>query len=74
MTDEKLPILKPEELSKTLKKMGFFCVKRQPLSIQACRWQKDHVPGQRGKASARGLLRKILRDVDVSAEELKTFL
>ena len=77
MSDEKLPILKPEELIKALEKMGFFCSRRSKGSHFRYRHadgRKTTVPVHKGKDIGRGLLRKILRDVDISVEELKKLL
>ena len=77
MSDEKLPILKPEELMKALEKMGFFCSRKSKGSHFRYRHpdgRKTTIPVHRGKDIGRGLLRKILLDVDISVEELKKFL
>ena len=77
MSDEKLPILKPEELTKALEKMGFFCSRKSKGSHVRYRHadgRKTTVPVHKGKDIGRGLLRKILKDVDVSVEGLKRLL
>ena len=77
MSDEKLPILKPEELTKALEKTGFFCSRKSKGSHFRYRHadgRKTTVPVHKGKDIGRGLLRKILKDVDVSVEGLKRLL
>ena len=69
MSDEKLPILKPEQLIKALEKMGFFCSRKSKGSHFRHRHEngrKTTVPVHKGKDIGRGLLRKILKDVDIS--------
>jgi predicted RNA binding protein YcfA (HicA-like mRNA interferase family) len=77
MSDEKLPILRSEELIKALKKMGFFCSRKSKGShfrYKHTDGRRTTVPVHKGKDIGRGLLRKILRDVDISVEELKRLL
>jgi predicted RNA binding protein YcfA (HicA-like mRNA interferase family) len=77
MSDEKLPTLKPEELIKALEKMGFFCSRKSKGShfrYTHPDGRKTTVPVHKGKDIGRGLLRKILRDVDISVQELKKVL
>ena len=77
MSDEKLPILKPEELIKALEKKGFFCARKSRGShfrYKHSDGRKTTVPVHKGKDISRGLSRKILRDVDISVEELKRLL
>jgi len=77
MSDEKLPILKPEELIKALEKMGFFCFRKSKGShfrYKHSDGRRTTVPVHKGKDIGRGLLRKILRDVDISVQELKKLL
>ena len=77
MNEQKLPILKPEELTKALEKMGFFCARKSKGSHFRYKHpdgRKTTVPVHKGKTIGRGLLKKILRDVDISVEELKKLL
>jgi predicted RNA binding protein YcfA (HicA-like mRNA interferase family) len=77
MSDEKLPILKPEELIKAQEKMGFFCSRKSKGShfrYKRPDGRKTTVPVHKGKDIGRGLLRKILRDVDISVQELKKLM
>lgn len=77
MNDVKLPILKPGELIKALEKIGFSCTRKSKGSHFRYRHpdgRKTTVPFHKGKDIGRGLLRKILRDVDISIEELKKLL
>lgn len=77
MKDVRLPILKPGELIKVLEKLGFFCTRKSKGSHFRYKHpdgRKTTVPVHKGKDISRGLLRKILRDVDISIEELKKLL
>ncbi len=77
MSDEKLLVLKPEELIKALEKMGFFCARKSKgshLRYKHADGRKTTVPVHKGKDISRGLLRKILKDIDVSVQELKRLL
>jgi predicted RNA binding protein YcfA (HicA-like mRNA interferase family) len=77
MNDVKLPILKPGELIKALEKLGFSCARKSKGShfrYKHTDGRKTTVPVHKGKDISRGLLRKILRDVDISIEELKKLL
>ncbi len=77
MSDQKMPILKPVEVIKALQKLGFFCARKSKGShfrYKHTNGRKTTVPVHKGKDISRGLLRKILRDVDISVEELKKLL
>lgn len=77
MSGSKLPILKPEELISVLEKMGFSRTKKSKGSHFRYRHpdgRKTTVPVHKGKDIRRGLLRKILRDVETSVEELEKLL
>ncbi len=70
-----LPILKPEKLRRVIEKQGFK-FKRQSGS-HAIFQHKDgrwtSLPMHR-KTIGKGLLRKILRDIDISPERLRTLV
>ena len=77
MSGSKLPILKPEELIRALEKIGFSCTRKSKGShfrFKRPDGSKTTVPVHKGKDISRGLLRKILRDVDISLEELEKLL
>ena len=77
MSGTKLPIVKPGELIKVLEKRGFSCTKRSKGSHFRYRHpdgRKTTVPVHKGKDISRGLLRKILRDIDISVDELNKWL
>jgi len=77
MSGSKLPILKPEEVIKLLEKIGFSCTRKSKGSHFRYKHpdgRKTTVPVHKGKDISRGLLRKILRDVDISVEELNKLL
>jgi predicted RNA binding protein YcfA (HicA-like mRNA interferase family) len=72
-----LPILKPRELIRALERMGFRLLRKSKGS----HWQFEHsdgrrttVPVHKGSDIRPGLLRKILRDIDLDAGELKNWL
>ena len=69
-----LPILKPVELVKIVRKLGF--VKRKKSIGGHLRFvhpdgRRITIPMHKGKDISRGLLRKILKDVEISAEDLE---
>ena len=77
MSNGKLPVLKPEELIRALEKLGFSCTRKSKGShfrYKHSDGRRTTVPIHKGKDISRGLLRKILRDVDISVDELKKLL
>jgi predicted RNA binding protein YcfA (HicA-like mRNA interferase family) len=77
MSDLKLPIVRAADLIKALEKLGFTCTRKSKGShfrYVHPDGRKTTVPVHKGKDIGRGLLRKILRDVDITAEELKRLL
>ena len=77
MNDVKMPMVKPRELIRALERLGFSCTKKSKGSHFRYKHpdgRKTTVPVHKGKDIGRGLLRKILRDVDISIEELKKLL
>lgn len=77
MTGKKLPVLKPRELIAVLQKLGFINTRKSPGS----HWRFVHpggrkttVPVHKGTTISKGLLRKILRDVDISPAQLRELL
>jgi predicted RNA binding protein YcfA (HicA-like mRNA interferase family) len=72
-----LPILKPRELIRALERMGFQLARKS----KGAHWQFAHpdgrrttVPVHKGRDIGPGLLRKILRDIEVDVEELQEWL
>lgn len=77
MNDFKMPIIQPGKLIRALEKLGFSCTKKSKGSHFRYKHpdgRKTTVPVHKGKDISRGLLRKILRDIDITVEELKKFL
>ena len=77
MTDEPLPILRSSELINALERMGFVLTRKSPGSHQRYAHpdgRRTTVPVHEGKTIGRGLLRKILRDVGITARELSGYL
>ena len=73
----KIPILKPKEVIKVLEKLGFVNTRRSKGShFRYCHpdGRKTTVPVHKGKDISKGLLRKILRDMEISPEEFKKLL
>jgi predicted RNA binding protein YcfA (HicA-like mRNA interferase family) len=67
----KIPVLKPKEVIKVLKKLGFEEI-RQKGSHKYFRHPDGRatvVPFHRKEDISKGLLRKILRDIDIDIEE-----
>lgn len=72
MTKGRLPILTAFEIIKIIEKIGFKNTRRSKGSH--FRYihpdgRKTTIPVHKGKTIGRGLLRKILRDIDVSPED-----
>jgi predicted RNA binding protein YcfA (HicA-like mRNA interferase family) len=77
MNDVKMPMIKPGQLIRALERLGFSCTKKSKGShfrYKHLDGRKTTVPVHKGKDISRGLLRKILRDIDISLEELKKLL
>jgi predicted RNA binding protein YcfA (HicA-like mRNA interferase family) len=71
-----LPILKPRELITALEKAGFVAVRQKGshVRLQHQEGRVVSVPVHAGQDIGRGLLRKILRDADLSREEFVNLL
>ncbi|WP_390457839.1 type II toxin-antitoxin system HicA family toxin [Planctomicrobium piriforme] len=72
-----LPVLKPRELIRALEKAGFRVVRKSAGS----HWQLAHddgrrttVPVHKGRDIGPGLLRKILRDTELTIDQLKQLI
>ena len=67
-----LPQLKPEKLKRIVEKRGFVCIRQSGshaiLKHADGRWTT--IPMHR-KTVGKGLLRKILRDIQISPDELR---
>jgi len=77
MSDAELPILKPRELVRALERMGFVLLRKSKGS----HWQFERpdgrrttVPVHKGRDIGPGLLRKILRDIEMDISELRDWL
>ena len=69
--------MKPREVVRALERMGF----RLQRKSRGSHWQFEHpdgrrttVPIHRGRDLGPGLLRKILRDIEVDQDELRLWL
>ncbi len=75
--DGKLPVLRPRELARALERMGFIHTRKSRGSHSRyvhSDGRKTTVPMHKGKTIGRGLLRKILRDIGISVDELNKWL
>ena len=77
MSPSELPVLKPRELIRALERIGFRLLRKS----RGSHWQFEHPDGRRttvpvpkGRDIGPGLLRKILRDIELDAEDLKQWL
>ena len=77
MTSAGLPRVKPREFIRALERMGFRLLRKSKGS----HWQYEHADGRRttvpvhkGRDIGPGLLRKILRDIELGPKELKDWL
>lgn len=77
MTSSGLPALKPRELIRALERMGFRVLRKS----RGSHWQFEHPDGRRttipvhkGQDIGPGLLRKILRDIELDVEDLRKIL
>jgi len=73
---ERAAILKAKDIIRALKKMGF-CEVRQKGSHQCFQHNDGRftlVPCHSGEDIGRGLLRQIMREINVSPEEFSKFL
>jgi predicted RNA binding protein YcfA (HicA-like mRNA interferase family) len=72
-----LPILKPRELIRALERMGFRLMRKSSGSHRQFGHpdgRRTTVPVHKGHDIGPGLLRKILRDIEVSPEDLRDWL
>jgi predicted RNA binding protein YcfA (HicA-like mRNA interferase family) len=72
-----LPTLKPRELIRALERMGFRLLRKSKGS----HWQFEHpdgrrttVPVHKGQDIGPGLLRKVLRDIELDPQDLQDWL
>ena len=77
MSHADLPHIKSRELIRALEKMGFLLLRKSKGS----HWQVEHpdgrrttVPVHKGKDIGPGLMRKILRDIEVDVKEFREWL
>jgi len=72
-----LPVIRPSELTSALQRMGFNVTRKSPgshLRYVHPDGRKTTVPVHEGKTIGRGLLRRILKDIGISADELREYL
>jgi predicted RNA binding protein YcfA (HicA-like mRNA interferase family) len=77
MGQEKLPVLTAKQIISVLERLGF---RHRPLTATSHRryvhpdGRRTTVPVHPGRDIGRGLLRKILKDIEMSPEEFKNSL
>lgn len=72
-----LPVLKPRKLIRALEKAGFRIVRKSRGShrqLEHPDGRRTTVPVHKGRDIGPGLLKKILRDCDMTVDELKELL
>jgi len=77
LTEGGLPILPSKEIIRILERLGFKNTRKSKGShfrYTHPDGRKTTVPVHKGKTIGRGLLRKILRDIELSPEEFQKFL
>ncbi|MEK7449564.1 MAG: type II toxin-antitoxin system HicA family toxin [Planctomycetota bacterium] len=77
MSHERLPVVKPTQLVRVLERMGF--VRRKKTKGGHLRYGHPDgrittVPMHQGQDIGRGLLRKIIKDINLTSEEFKNLL
>lgn len=65
----KLPVLSSKNLVKTLEKAGYFVVRQKGSHIRMYHKTRDSITIPNHKIIGRGLLKKILRDSQISASD-----
>lgn len=65
----KIPIISGKRVIKALGKIGYFVVRKKGSHFRLFHKDKEPITVPDHKAIGKGLLRKILRDVDISVEE-----
>lgn len=72
----KLPTLKARELTKILNELGFYPVRQRGshIFLKHRDGRTTLVPFHAGEDIGRGLLRQILREIEISPDELIKFL
>ncbi len=77
MSGSHLPALKPRELIRAIERMGFHLLRRSKgshVQYEHRDGRRTTIPVHKGRDLGPGLLRKILRDIDVDVDELREWL
>jgi len=71
-----LPVLRPQKIIKILKKLGFLEIRQKGShkQFQHPDGRMTTIPVHKGRDISPILLRQILKDIDITVEEFKTFL
>jgi predicted RNA binding protein YcfA (HicA-like mRNA interferase family) len=77
MSPPGLPVLKPRELIRALEKMGFRLLRKSGgshVQYEHPDGRRVTIPVHKGRDIGPGLLRKILRDLEIDPEDLRRLL
>jgi predicted RNA binding protein YcfA (HicA-like mRNA interferase family) len=77
LSGQGLPILSSREIIKILERIGFYNTRKSKGShfrYVHPDGRKTTIPVHKGRTISRGLLRKIIRDIELSPEEFLKFL
>lgn len=77
MSGKKLPALRPRELAGALERMGFVLTRHSGGShfrYVHPDGRRTTIPFHKGETVGKGLLRQILRDIGLTADELRPYL
>jgi predicted RNA binding protein YcfA (HicA-like mRNA interferase family) len=77
VSSSELPVLKPRELIRALERMGFRLLRKSRGSHQQFEHpdgRRTTIPVHKGRDIGPGLLRKILRDIELAPEDLHEWL
>jgi len=77
VTSSDLPVLKPRELIRALQRMGFRLLRKSKGSHRQFEHpdgRRTTVPVHKGRDIGPGLLRKVLRDIEVDPKDLQEWL
>ncbi len=77
MSGSRLPLMKPRQLIRALERMGFRLLRKSKGSHQQFEHpdgRRTTVPMHKGRDIGPGLLRKILRDIEIDVDELHHWL
>jgi predicted RNA binding protein YcfA (HicA-like mRNA interferase family) len=77
VSGSRLPLVKPQQLIRALERMGFRLLRKSKGSHQQFEHpdgRRTTIPVHKGRDIGPGLLRKILRDIEIDVDELHHWL